>query len=279
MPEETELIPIHEDETERDLIRDPETVLSKAARAANALMSIVKQKPNPVVFNGRRYIDVNDYQAIGRMFGITAKPVKTEPIEYGGASGFICEAVAIDERGLEVSGATMMCLDDEPNWSTRKGQKVPAFQLMSMAQTRAVGKCLRNVLGFVAVMAGFDATAVEEMTGTETNGNGGKAPVQPPQRKSERPAAPPATNGAQLEIGAVEAVSEKSGTADSGRAWTRYGIKVNGQWHNTFEAELAAVARDAKGCGNLVRVAYEQNGNFRDVTDCVAVLPAGEDPF
>ena len=47
-----------------------------------------------------------------------------------------------------------MCLNDEDNWSQRKGKPVPAFQLRSMAQTRACVKALRSVLGFVPVMAG-----------------------------------------------------------------------------------------------------------------------------
>ena len=42
-------------------------------------------------------------------------------------------------------------------------EKVPMFQLASMAQTRACAKALRNTLAWVAVLAGYAATPAEEM--------------------------------------------------------------------------------------------------------------------
>lgn len=42
---------------------------------------------------------------------------------------------------------------------------VPEFQLRSMAQTRAGSKALRNVLAWVAVLAGYKPTPAEEMDG------------------------------------------------------------------------------------------------------------------
>lgn len=44
-------------------------------------------------------------------------------------------------------------------------EKVPMFQLASMAQTRSGAKALRNVLSWVAVLAGYSATPAEEMDG------------------------------------------------------------------------------------------------------------------
>lgn len=49
---------------------------------------------------------------------------------------------------------------------------VPLFQLLSMAQTRAESKALRNVLSSVVVMAGYSPTPAEEM---ETD----RAPAEP----------------------------------------------------------------------------------------------------
>lgn len=42
-------------------------------------------------------------------------------------------------------------------------EKVPLFQLRSMAQTRACAKALRNVLAFVPVLAGYRPTPAEEL--------------------------------------------------------------------------------------------------------------------
>jgi len=46
-------------------------------------------------------------------------------------------------------------------------ETVPWFQLGSMAQTRAGAKALRNLLSWVAVLAGYKPTPAEEMTGNE----------------------------------------------------------------------------------------------------------------
>jgi len=50
-------------------------------------------------------------------------------------------------------------------------EKVPMFQLASMAQTRAGSKAFRNLLSWVAVMAGFQSTPAEEMDGIASQAN------------------------------------------------------------------------------------------------------------
>ena len=73
------------------------------------------------------------------------------------------------------------------------------FQLRSMAQTRACSKCLRNVLAWVVVLAGYRPTPAEEMDGVfqQRTQSQGKPTVTPPQRKSEAPSQTP-EGGARL---------------------------------------------------------------------------------
>jgi hypothetical protein len=56
-------------------------------------------------------------------------------------------------------------------------ESVPLYQLASMAQTRANAKVLRNVLSWVAVLAGYKPTPAEEMDGV-------KAPEKAPAQKA-----------------------------------------------------------------------------------------------
>jgi hypothetical protein len=65
-------------------------------------------------------------------------------------------------------------------------EKVPLYQLASMAQTRACAKALRNVLSWVAVLAGYRGTPAEEMQ------HNADAPAQQPAK-----AAPAKANGKQ----------------------------------------------------------------------------------
>lgn len=63
--------------------------------------------------------------------------------------------------------------------------KVPTFQLLSMAQTRASSKVLRMVLGFVPVLAGFKSTPAEELDGATE-----RVPNRPQAQQAHQPDAP-----------------------------------------------------------------------------------------
>jgi hypothetical protein len=137
------------------LIREPELVLAEAQRAAAALVALVKARPKKIQFNGKDFITFEDWQTVGQFFGITAGGGATRYVEYavGDAKvhGFEATATALLVASRQViSSADAMCLDDEPNW-----KKKPLFQIRSMAQTRACAKALRNVLGWVVVLAGY----------------------------------------------------------------------------------------------------------------------------
>jgi len=183
--------------------RDPAIVLEEAKRAAQALMTVVGQKKNPVIINKEQYLEFEDWQTVARFYGITVKVVRTALIDWGGVKGFEATAEAIrNVDGMVVSSADAMCLNDEEKWSTRAKFEyvdgvrvktgdvpVPLFQLRSMAQTRACAKALRNILAWVVVLAGFKPTPAEEMTGSETPHQpaNGKPPVAMPQEKGQTP--------------------------------------------------------------------------------------------
>jgi hypothetical protein len=139
--------------------RAPEIVLEEAARAAQALRQIIEQKPRKVVLNGKTYLQFEDWQTLGRFYGVTAVGRATNPVNYGKVQGFECHAEALLVSSNQViSRAEAMCLDDEQNWTGK-----PLYQLRSMAQTRACAKALRNVLAWVVVLAGYSPTPAEEM--------------------------------------------------------------------------------------------------------------------
>lgn len=178
--------------------RAPELVLEEAKRAAKALQDVISKKARPVRFNGEQYLEFEDWQTVGRFYGITAKVVRTAPVDFGDVRGFEASAVAINTNtGDEISAADSMCLNDEPNWKSK-----PLFQLRSMAQTRACSKCLRNVLAWVVVLAGYRPTPEEEMDGVfqQRTPPQGKPTVTPPQRKSQLqdPQPPPAECGPRI---------------------------------------------------------------------------------
>lgn len=165
--------------------RAPQIVLDEARKAANALADVLNGKKKKVTFNGEQYLEFEDWQTLGRFYGITARVDTTAFVQYDEVKGFEAHASAIlIATGAVISAADAMCLNDEANWSTKpryeyvnnqrhkvSDEPVPLFQLRSMAQTRACAKALRNVLAWVVVLAGYRPTPAEEMDGTD-NGHG-----------------------------------------------------------------------------------------------------------
>lgn len=204
----TELMAV---DIDRDLSvrRPPDVVLAEAKEAAVALKNVLDAKPNKVMMNDEVYLEFEDWQTIGRFYGLTVKVTGTRPVTFGDVMGFEAEAVVLhNASGQEISRAEGMCLNDEEKWSSRPkyewvyvkksgghsvddpgkdemiwmdnpkkpGKKmpkreriktgddrVPLFQLRSMAQTRACAKAFRNVLAWVVVMAGYKPTPAEEL--------------------------------------------------------------------------------------------------------------------
>lgn len=144
------------------MTRAPERVIDEAREAAKALKDILASKKKKFMLHGEQYLQFEDWQTLGRFYGVTAKIRHTSQVVYGESKGFEASAEAVRADGMVISAAEAMCMDDEVNW---KGK--PIFQLRSMAQTRACAKALRNVLSWVAVLAGYSPTPAEEMTGEE----------------------------------------------------------------------------------------------------------------
>lgn len=214
--------------------RPPDQVLEEAKKAASALADVVSKKKKPVIMNGEQYLEFEDWQTVGRFYGVTTKVISTTFIDYGTVQGFEARAVALRADGMEISAAESMCLNDEKNWKDK-----PLFQLRSMAQTRACAKSLRNVLAWVVVLAGYRPTPAEEMQGVVQQ----KPNIQPPQTKAlaETP------EGESLSIKAViEKTSKKEGKTGN-KDWILYGILAGGIWYNAFDKKLFEAAVNKTG--------------------------------
>ena len=151
------------DSAQLAMSRAPEIVLQEAAKAAQALRDVIETKPTKCVINGKTFLQFEDWQTLGRFYGVTVAARATNYVEQGRSRGYECHAEAIRADGQVISAAQAMCMDDESKWSDK-----PLFQLRSMAQTRAQAKARRNVLAWVVVMAGYAPTPAEEMDGNHS---------------------------------------------------------------------------------------------------------------
>lgn len=158
-PKEENALAIQEQRRDIQLARAPEIVLSEAQRAARALKDVIEKKDHPVMFNGKQYLTFEDWQTIGKFYGLTVSTIEPRYIVINGLAGAKASAEVVDVKtGTVVGHAEAFCMRDEKNWKDK-----PWFQLASMAQTRAGAKALRNVLSWVVVLAGYQPTPYEEM--------------------------------------------------------------------------------------------------------------------
>jgi hypothetical protein len=135
---------------------DPRLALARMAEYASALVDVVRDRGLSVRIQGREHLQVEAWQALGGMCGVFASIAWTRPTEDG--AGFLARAEARTLRGELVGAAEASCTRDEKVWADRY-----PFTLRSMAQTRAISRALRAPLAQIAVLAGYDATAAEEM--------------------------------------------------------------------------------------------------------------------
>jgi hypothetical protein len=151
---------------------DPRLALERMSELARALVDVVREQKLSVKIQGREHLRVEAWTTLGGMLGIVPVVVWTKPNEIG--DGFVARVEVhrvLDDR--IVGAAEAECSRVEKVWQDRY-----PYSLRSMAQTRAISRALRAPLGQVVVLAGYDATALEEM------------PPAEPERPAE-PAKPP----------------------------------------------------------------------------------------
>ena len=139
---------------------NPNQQIEFGRQCAKALVDIINSKPKKVIIKGEQYLEYEDWQTIARFFNTTVGTESTNMIlKNGKFSGYQATAVVYNQAGIKIGGAEASCFVEEMNWGNK-----PEFQLKSMAQTRACAKALRNIFGWVVVLAGYKATPSEEMT-------------------------------------------------------------------------------------------------------------------
>jgi hypothetical protein len=133
---------------------DPVEIISKATRLAEALSKVLRDQKLTANIQGKEHVLVEGWTLLGTMLGVFPVLEWTRPLP----DGWEARVVARTMSGQAVGAAEAECLRSERSWKTRDD-----YALRSMAQTRATSKALRQPLGFVVTLAGFEATPAEEM--------------------------------------------------------------------------------------------------------------------
>lgn len=147
---------------------DPGQVIAKASEIAGSLKAVLAAQGMLVNIKGKQYVSLDGWQLLGSMLGVVPVVVWTREIEGGWEARSEARLMA---TGQVVGAAEAMCAVAEGgNWGPRSSSNARR----AMAQSRSMSRALRGPLGFVVTLAGYQATAAEEMPADHP------APVPPP---------------------------------------------------------------------------------------------------
>ncbi len=133
---------------------DPAAVIEAATAAAQPLAAKVREQKLMVKIGASEHVRVEGWCLLGAMLGVFPVTVWSRKLEDGWEARVEARTLA----GAIVGAAEAECLRSESTWANRDD-----YALRSMAQTRATSKALRQPLGFVMQLAGFNPTPAEEM--------------------------------------------------------------------------------------------------------------------
>lgn len=170
--------------------RDPAVIIADASVKATALADVIRKQHLTTRINNKEHVQIEGWTLLGTMLGVFASEVWSKPSpqdweEQGLPHPKWWEAKvnAVTMTGSVVGSATGMCSRTEKTWASRDD-----YAIRSMAITRAASKALRMPLGFVMILAGFEATPEEEMPVESTTvepqpGSGERKATQPQIKK------------------------------------------------------------------------------------------------
>lgn len=108
---------------------------------------------------GKNYAHVDGWQFAGALLGLHAVVTDVEDLSKASEVKWKAKVeVRNMKSGEVVSVGVAICSNKES-----KKKSFDEYAVLSMAQTRAIGKAYRNILGWVLKLAGYDSTPSEEM--------------------------------------------------------------------------------------------------------------------
>jgi hypothetical protein len=135
----------------------PGETLAGHVQIANELRRIITEQKLSVPVQGKEHVTVEGWQTLGLLCSITAVVTDTVPVD-GGFMATV-EARRVTD-GMVVGRAQALCTNDEKRGPWKNADR---YALLSMAQTRATSKALKQAVGPLMKLAGYQTTPLEEM--------------------------------------------------------------------------------------------------------------------
>jgi hypothetical protein len=239
--------------------------LDRAGKIAGELMRTVREKGLSVTLGQSEHLKVEAWLTLAGWFRLSAVPGEVLALEREGrAIGYRCRTELRDAEGRVVGAGEGICMIGEEQ-RKRDGTIVRKFsadhEAAGMAQTRSISRAIANKLRMIPVLAGISGTPAEEVpeggyprdaaAATGKPGNGGS------KAKTHKPTEP---GSIRAKIRDVKDIKTKTGR-------TMFAVvTAEGMEVTTFDADLAAAARQAVETDAAVDIGWAINGQYANLT-------------
>ena len=162
---------------------NPADRMAQMAETAAIIAEPVRAR-HTVTISGRQHVRVEGWTMLGALLGVHPYLVWSRPVERRRrpASAGKPESKPAPAPAKSSAPPKPCASTPEKTWAGRDD-----YALRSMAQTRATSKAMRQPLGFIITLAGFDATPAEEMPSADRlqspEPRSGGLPITEPQQK------------------------------------------------------------------------------------------------
>ena len=128
-------------------------------KLSTELSQLIKEKGLSSNIQGKQFVNVEGWQFAGASLGLMPIITSTQDLSNETTIKYMatCEVRNIN-TGIIVATGIALCSNAE-----KTKRYFDEYAILSMAQTRAIGKAYRNLLAWLMKAAGFEATPAEEM--------------------------------------------------------------------------------------------------------------------
>ena len=128
-------------------------------KLSTELSQLIKEKGLSSNIQGKQFVNVEGWQFAGASLGLMPIITSTQDLSNETSIKYMatCEVRNIT-TGTVVATGIALCSNAE-----KTKRFFDEYAILSMAQTRAIGKAYRNLLAWLMKAAGFEATPAEEM--------------------------------------------------------------------------------------------------------------------
>lgn len=161
--------------------QDPTEFLERAVKQADALKRVIDQKGLAISIGGtKKHVLIDGWQTLMALNGVMPFTVSCEKQrdENNKLTVHVVTEIRRVNDGTVLTRVETECSQHERRWSSADD-----YAVISMAQTRGVGKGCRQLFGWVMSLAGYSATPAEEMPEPEKRRE--SAPVAPPSKRAD----------------------------------------------------------------------------------------------